>query len=98
MAYTVFVLCGFQDVEICVFELQKILNRVVTRRKKTHLLQVFQACSLSVLCNVHQTLTAVYPHVFFSFAGDDIKTDGFSLSTCRNMVNLLDVSFPFPIL
>ncbi|XP_034537827.1 calpain-2 catalytic subunit-like [Notolabrus celidotus] len=41
------------DVEICLFELQKILNKVVTRRK-------------------------------------DIKTDGFSLATCRNMVNLLD--------
>lgn len=41
------------DVEISVFELQKILNRVVTRR-------------------------------------DDIKTSGFSLSTCHNMVNLLD--------
>ncbi|KAG7512946.1 calpain-2 catalytic subunit-like [Solea senegalensis] len=41
------------DVEICVFELQSILNRVVARR-------------------------------------DDIKTNGFSLVTCRNMVNLLD--------
>ncbi|XP_074531603.1 calpain-2 catalytic subunit-like [Halichoeres trimaculatus] len=41
------------DVEICVFELQRILNRVLARR-------------------------------------DDIKTDGFSLTTCRNMVNLLD--------
>ncbi|XP_041645248.1 calpain-2 catalytic subunit-like isoform X1 [Cheilinus undulatus] len=44
------------DVEISAFELQRILNRVVTRRS-------------------------------------DIKTDGFSLTTCRNMVNLLDVSF-----
>lgn len=25
--------------------------------------------------------------------GKDIQTDGFSLDTCRNMVNLLDVSF-----
>ncbi|XP_041645249.1 calpain-2 catalytic subunit-like isoform X2 [Cheilinus undulatus] len=41
------------DVEISAFELQRILNRVVTRRS-------------------------------------DIKTDGFSLTTCRNMVNLLD--------
>uniref|UniRef100_A0A8C4DB65 Calpain-2 catalytic subunit n=1 Tax=Dicentrarchus labrax TaxID=13489 RepID=A0A8C4DB65_DICLA len=41
------------DVEISAFELQRILNRVVTKR-------------------------------------DDIKTDGFSLSTCRNMINLLD--------
>ncbi|XP_061914443.1 calpain-2 catalytic subunit-like [Entelurus aequoreus] len=41
------------DMEICVFELQKILNRVVVKRS-------------------------------------DIKTNGFSLSTCRNMVNLLD--------
>ncbi|KAG7230009.1 hypothetical protein INR49_009729 [Caranx melampygus] len=41
------------DVEISVFELRKILNRVVTKR-------------------------------------DDIKTNGFSLSTCHNMVNLLD--------
>uniref|UniRef100_A0A672ZYV2 Calpain-2 catalytic subunit n=1 Tax=Sphaeramia orbicularis TaxID=375764 RepID=A0A672ZYV2_9TELE len=41
------------DCEICVFELQKILNRVVTKRS-------------------------------------DIKTDGFSLGTCRNMVNMLD--------
>ncbi|XP_035029078.2 calpain-2 catalytic subunit [Hippoglossus stenolepis] len=41
------------DVEISVFELQKILNRVVSKR-------------------------------------DDIKTSGFSLTTCRNMVNLLD--------
>lgn len=41
------------DVEISAFELEKILNRVVTRRS-------------------------------------DIKTDGFSLTTCRNMVNLLD--------
>ncbi|KAM4598857.1 calpain-2 catalytic subunit-like [Fundulus diaphanus] len=42
-----------EDVEISAFELQKILNRVVSRR-------------------------------------EDIKTDGFSLPTCRNMVNLLD--------
>uniref|UniRef100_A0A3Q3G806 Calpain-2 catalytic subunit n=2 Tax=Kryptolebias marmoratus TaxID=37003 RepID=A0A3Q3G806_KRYMA len=41
------------DVEISAFELQKILNRVVTRRQ-------------------------------------DIRTDGFSVTTCRNMVNLLD--------
>ncbi|XP_029691020.1 calpain-2 catalytic subunit-like isoform X1 [Takifugu rubripes] len=41
------------DVEICAFELQKILSRVVTRRS-------------------------------------DIKTDGFTLTTCRTMVNLLD--------
>uniref|UniRef100_A0A3B4T7P8 Calpain-2 catalytic subunit n=1 Tax=Seriola dumerili TaxID=41447 RepID=A0A3B4T7P8_SERDU len=41
------------DVEICVFELQKLLNRVMVKR-------------------------------------DDIKTSGFSLLTCRNMVNLLD--------
>ncbi|XP_040905136.1 calpain-2 catalytic subunit-like [Toxotes jaculatrix] len=41
------------DVEISVFELQRILNRVVTKR-------------------------------------DDIKTNGFSLETCRSMVNLLD--------
>ncbi|KAL2083283.1 hypothetical protein ACEWY4_021056 [Coilia grayii] len=41
------------DKEICAFELQKILNKVVTKRS-------------------------------------DIKTDGFSLTTCRNMVNLLD--------
>ncbi|XP_056148224.1 calpain-2 catalytic subunit-like [Lampris incognitus] len=42
-----------QDLEISVFELQRILNRVVSRR-------------------------------------EDIKTTGFSLPTCRNMVNLLD--------
>ncbi|XP_068424552.1 calpain-2 catalytic subunit-like isoform X2 [Clinocottus analis] len=41
------------DVEISAFELQRILNRVVTRRI-------------------------------------DIKTSGFSLTTCRNMINLLD--------
>ncbi|KAG7217981.1 hypothetical protein INR49_008133 [Caranx melampygus] len=41
------------DCEISAFELQKILNRVVTKRS-------------------------------------DIKTSGFSLTTCRNMVNLLD--------
>uniref|UniRef100_A0A4W6C2I7 Calpain-2 catalytic subunit n=1 Tax=Lates calcarifer TaxID=8187 RepID=A0A4W6C2I7_LATCA len=28
--------------------------------------------------------------LFYSFSGDDIKTTGFSLSTCHNMVNLLD--------
>ncbi|XP_062376431.1 calpain-2 catalytic subunit-like [Sardina pilchardus] len=41
------------DAEISAFELQRILNKVVTKRS-------------------------------------DIKTDGFSLATCRNMVNLLD--------
>uniref|UniRef100_A0A7N6BUR2 Calpain-2 catalytic subunit n=1 Tax=Anabas testudineus TaxID=64144 RepID=A0A7N6BUR2_ANATE len=41
------------DCEICAFELQKILNKVVTKRS-------------------------------------DIKTDGFSIATCRNMVNMLD--------
>ncbi|XP_056125748.1 calpain 2, (m/II) large subunit, like [Rhinichthys klamathensis goyatoka] len=41
------------DAEISPFELQNILNKVISRRK-------------------------------------DIKTDGFSLDTCRNMVNLLD--------
>uniref|UniRef100_A0A7N6B5K3 Calpain-2 catalytic subunit n=1 Tax=Anabas testudineus TaxID=64144 RepID=A0A7N6B5K3_ANATE len=28
-----------------------------------------------------------------SVTGSDIKTDGFSIATCRNMVNMLDVSF-----
>ncbi|KAM6977913.1 LOW QUALITY PROTEIN: calpain-2 catalytic subunit-like [Aplochiton taeniatus] len=42
-----------EDSEISAFELEKILNRVVTKRK-------------------------------------EIKTNGFSLATCRNMVNLLD--------
>ncbi|KAJ8384753.1 hypothetical protein AAFF_G00198390 [Aldrovandia affinis] len=42
-----------QDCEISAFELRRILNKVVTKRK-------------------------------------DIKTSGFSLATCRNMVNLLD--------
>ncbi|XP_076028205.1 calpain-2 catalytic subunit-like [Genypterus blacodes] len=42
-----------QDAEISVFELHKILNKVVTKR-------------------------------------EDIKTSGFSVTTCRNMVNLLD--------
>ncbi|XP_075875005.1 calpain-2 catalytic subunit-like [Nelusetta ayraudi] len=44
------------DVEICVFELQEILNKVVTK----------------------------------AAIRNKIKTDGFSLTTCRNMVNLLD--------
>ncbi|XP_056266873.1 calpain-2 catalytic subunit-like isoform X2 [Pseudoliparis swirei] len=42
-----------QDCEISTFELQKILNKVVTKRS-------------------------------------DIKTNGFSISTCRNMINMLD--------
>ncbi|XP_038617179.1 calpain-11 [Tachyglossus aculeatus] len=42
-----------EDLEISVFELRKILNRVVTRHK-------------------------------------DLKTDGFSMDSCRNMVNLMD--------
>ncbi|XP_026179691.1 calpain-2 catalytic subunit-like [Mastacembelus armatus] len=42
-----------QDSEICAFELQKILNKVVAKRS-------------------------------------DIKTSGFSIATCRNMVNMLD--------
>lgn len=29
-------------------------------------------------------------------SGSDIKTDGFTLNTCRTMVNLLDVSFHWP--
>uniref|UniRef100_A0A8C3UP12 calpain-2 n=1 Tax=Catharus ustulatus TaxID=91951 RepID=A0A8C3UP12_CATUS len=42
-----------QDMEISVFELRTILNRVISRHK-------------------------------------DLKTDGFSLDSCRNMVNLMD--------
>uniref|UniRef100_A0A4W6DLZ0 Calpain 2, (m/II) large subunit, like n=1 Tax=Lates calcarifer TaxID=8187 RepID=A0A4W6DLZ0_LATCA len=49
------VLCQ-QDSEISAFELQQILDRVVTQRS-------------------------------------DVKTDGFSLQTCRNIISLLDVSF-----
>lgn len=30
--------------------------------------------------------------VLWCFAGTDIKTDGFSMETCRVMVNLMDVS------
>lgn len=29
----------------------------------------------------------------FSLSGEDIKTDGFSLETCRNVISLMDVSF-----
>uniref|UniRef100_A0A3Q3EA56 Calpain-2 catalytic subunit n=1 Tax=Labrus bergylta TaxID=56723 RepID=A0A3Q3EA56_9LABR len=39
---------------------------------------------------VRLTLRNENPCFFYSFAGNDIKTNGFSLTTCRNMVNLLD--------
>lgn len=32
-------------------------------------------------------------HFLFFFAGQDIKSDGFSIETCKIMVDLLDVSF-----
>lgn len=76
----------FQDVEICVFELQKILNRVVMKSRITISSFPFNQADLCPPCSMFTPLSS-------AFLGNDIKTDGFSLTTCRNMVNLLDVSF-----
>uniref|UniRef100_A0A8C4GEG6 Calpain-2 catalytic subunit n=1 Tax=Dicentrarchus labrax TaxID=13489 RepID=A0A8C4GEG6_DICLA len=71
------------DVEISAFELQRILNRVVTKSKRNPFFPPPLSGKFST-CNNNTSLC------FCSFSGDDIKTDGFSLSTCRNMINLLD--------
>lgn len=43
--------------------------------------------------NVDLCVTDSCLPLFFESSGSDIKTDGFTLSTCRTMVNLLDVSY-----
>uniref|UniRef100_A0A4W6BVM1 Calpain-2 catalytic subunit n=1 Tax=Lates calcarifer TaxID=8187 RepID=A0A4W6BVM1_LATCA len=57
--------------------------------------RVREMISFSSFRHVYQCAPDTHSNesLFYSFSGDDIKTTGFSLSTCHNMVNLLDVSF-----
>lgn len=76
-----------QDMEISVFELRTILNRVISRRKH------YSSYPCSLQPRLLSTLgfgACAQPPPFS--LDKDLKTDGFSLDSCRNMVNLMDVS------
>lgn len=71
-----------QDMQICASELKTIMENVLAKRKHAGKNDIQFTCSF--LCN----------HAKLPFPTDsDIKTDGFSLETCRSMIALMDVSF-----
>lgn len=74
----------FQDMHISAAELRTILNKIVSKRKLT----------TNRLCG--SCLAAPrFSWSLFSSTGSDIKTDGFTMETCRVMVNLMDVSLSY---
>ncbi|KAI3352233.1 hypothetical protein L3Q82_005584 [Scortum barcoo] len=84
-----------EDSEISAFELQQILDKVVAqsesnitepRFKVTRLFCWFNNICLSFCLSV---CSPVCLSVCLS-EGSDVKTDGFSLQTCRNIISLLD--------
>ncbi|XP_008299856.1 calpain-2 catalytic subunit-like, partial [Stegastes partitus] len=67
------------DSQISAFELQQILDKVVTQSKNIVTNTGTFSCGL-------QNLTCSVCCV----SGSDVRTDGFSLQTCRNIISLLD--------
>lgn len=68
--------------QICASELKTIMENVLAKRKHAGKSNMKFMCNF--LCN----------HTKLPFPTDsDIKTDGFSLETCRSMIALMDVSF-----
>lgn len=90
-------------------ELMNILNRIIGKRKRRLFVSYLKRtshiiCFLLFICNtivfenVCECLTILRRHVIdqwvFSCISDgDLKTDGFSIESCRSMVAVMDVSF-----
>lgn len=74
----------FQDMQICANELKTVMKNVLAKRKLTGKIGVIIRCTLLVNTN----------KLYFFSTDSDIKTEGFSLETCRSMIALMDVSFP----
>lgn len=68
--------------QICASELKTIMENVLAKRKHAGKTNIKSMCNF--VCN----------HTKLPLPTDsDIKTDGFSLETCRSMIALMDVSF-----
>lgn len=82
-----------QDMEICADELKNVLNRVVNKREQ---LNSARAGGQWGWC-VSSYLKAAPPSSPY-LSDKDLKTQGFTLESCRSMIALMDVSFlpPFP--
>lgn len=86
-----------QDMEICADELKNVLNRVVNKREWFTLWgcgggggEGQQQGSMCHYLNVAPCSSPRPPD-------KDLKTEGFTLESCRSMIALMDVSFPpFP--
>lgn len=82
--YIFFLLCPHQDMQVCANELQTIMKNVLSKRE-LRLLVLRWTCVAIVSC---------FFDLFncFCFADGELKTEGFSLETCRSMIALMDVS------
>lgn len=94
-----------QDMEISVTELQTILNRIIAKREpwggrgrfwaettpKRFILRPGTKTSIPGLRFWGSNMN--FGGVLFLAADKDLRTKGFSVESCRSMVNLMDVSF-----
>lgn len=73
-----------KDMEVSPPELMNILNKIISKRKISLVLQFHRwlFCGSVVI-----TLMLTY------LSDGDLKTDGFSIESCRSMVAVMDVSF-----
>lgn len=75
-----------QDMEICADELKNVLNTVVNKRERL-------APDVGDGQGPQLSESSSSP---FSIPPDkDLKTQGFTLESCRSMIALMDVSFQF---
>lgn len=83
--------------EVSPSELMNILNRIIAKRK-TCLCVIFTVF-IYVYKHIHTFLCVFkrdiqHGECLFSYiSDDDLKTDGFSIESCRSMVAVMDVSF-----
>lgn len=68
--------------QICANELKTVMKNVLAKRKLTGKIEKITRCTLLVNNN----------KLHFS-TDSEIKTEGFSIETCRSMIALMDVSF-----
>lgn len=73
--------CVIQDMEVSPTELMNILNRIIKKRKAC----LFESRFTSFVASGLKGCLCV--------SDGDLKTDGFSIESCRSMVAVMDVSF-----
>lgn len=75
-------------------ELKDILNRIISKRKICLHLPYLSHSALIQFFKTHPHFRTYSNECFCCVLDKDLKTDGFSIESCRSMVAVMDVSFP----